>query len=261
MSFTYCNKEKTFKVFRRQHNSDNRVLIIFPHAGGATTLYRNWCPLAPNDYETWIALYPGKEDRFLDQPAQSIDNLATDAAEAFGSPRSKKDLVVFGHSMGAIVAFEFTRKLEENGLKPRLLVVSGRGSLISDTSSIRLDLQLNDYDFLTKINSDHMGIPALLLEDKELVGIAAHSLREDMQLIIKYNPTPKPIVNCDILCMTGSDESMEDTIEEYRWDNLTTMNTYNTVYDGGHFFIKNHSKEIMRLITSESISFSTAVSA
>lgn len=91
-------------------NARTRVLC-FPHAGGGTATYRSWAPLA-SELEVWAVALPGREHRF-GEPATSsvrerVARIADDCLEELGAALP---VVLFGHSMGALLAFEVAREL------------------------------------------------------------------------------------------------------------------------------------------------------
>ncbi|MGW0885202.1 thioesterase II family protein [Streptomyces sp. NPDC002671] len=104
-------------------------VLCFPHAGGAASHYRGWGADAPWDVEFAVIQYPGREDRYEELAPTDMAELAgaitcellADRQEGAGLPT-----VLFGHSMGAAVAYEVARGLTAAGRAPAALVVSGR---------------------------------------------------------------------------------------------------------------------------------------
>jgi surfactin synthase thioesterase subunit len=98
---------------------------LFPHAGGSASFYlpvsRALAPVADV-----IALqYPGRQERRKEKCLDSIDEMADRMAEIL-VPLADRPLVFFGHSMGALIAFEIARRLAEQGIVRRHLFASGR---------------------------------------------------------------------------------------------------------------------------------------
>jgi pyochelin biosynthesis protein PchC len=101
-------------------------LFCFPHAGGAASYFRGWpAGLAPG-IEVLAVQYPGREDRAVEPCLTTVADLADQIQAALG-PSLPGTFAFFGHSMGAILAFEVARRIaREQGRGPAHLFVSGR---------------------------------------------------------------------------------------------------------------------------------------
>src|SRR5947207_2161455 len=116
---------KWFRVYRPVSWPRLR-LVCFPHAGAGATAYRSWPDLLPPDVELLSVCYPGRQDRFAEPFAPSVDALAAGVADAL-VPLTGGPFALFGHSMGAMVAYEVAVRLEQaHGIVPRHLFLSGR---------------------------------------------------------------------------------------------------------------------------------------
>src|SRR5580693_3664644 len=116
---------------RHFHPSATAVsrLICFPHAGGSASYYFPVSAALSPNIEVLAVQYPGRQDRRNEKNLEDIGELADRAFEAV-VPWSKGPVALFGHSMGAIVAFEVARRLERNaGISLLALIVSGRRGL------------------------------------------------------------------------------------------------------------------------------------
>ena len=110
-------------------------LVCFPWAGGSGTLYAPWLKheLITSTFSSIICIdYPGRASRSDQEPIRHIDPLVEsilDQNDCFRTVSEQEGLVLFGHSFGAIVAFEVTRRLEERGRRPIAIFVSACGQL------------------------------------------------------------------------------------------------------------------------------------
>src|SRR5262245_13056700 len=85
-------------------------LFCFPYAGGSASVYREWHSAFPPEIELLPIQMPGRENRWSEQAISRmstlVERLATDLHPLMNLP-----FAFFGHSMGAIVAFELARQV------------------------------------------------------------------------------------------------------------------------------------------------------
>src|SRR4051794_33499038 len=102
-------------------------LLCLPYAGGSPASYRAWTNLLPTDIELWVAQLPGRGARFGEPCAERIDQLLDGLVPPLAELNTPYAL--FGHSMGAALAFEIARRVRRDGAPlPNYLFVSGRGA-------------------------------------------------------------------------------------------------------------------------------------
>src|ERR1041385_982226 len=88
--------------------SDSRVklrLFCFPYAGGGTNIYRSWAAKLPPQVDVCPVQLPGRGHRIREASYTNVPTLTKALAEAI-RPFLNQPFAFFGHSMGAILAFE-----------------------------------------------------------------------------------------------------------------------------------------------------------
>jgi len=100
------------------------TLVCFPHAGGNATAFRDWPAYLPEDVAVYAVRYPGRLDRSHEPPARAVGEITGPVARTLGEVPGR--LVLFGHSMGAVLAHQVAVNLEAAYRFPAALVVSGR---------------------------------------------------------------------------------------------------------------------------------------
>ncbi|WP_250279849.1 thioesterase domain-containing protein [Frankia sp. Cppng1_Ct_nod] len=98
---------------RPASNATHR-LVCFPHAGGSASFFRWIFQMLPTTTEVLGVQYPGRQDRRSEPLIPTISGLADQVHEVLGS-RLDRPTAFFGHSMGAVVAFEVARRLTASG--------------------------------------------------------------------------------------------------------------------------------------------------
>ena len=149
----------------------------------------------------------------------------------------------------AFVAFECTNELRKNQmLMPYYLVVSGRNAPQFSYGEELLHL-LPDELFLKNLLK-YDGIPDEVLKNEELLQLLLPRLRADFILIENYQYRESLPLECPIYVLGGSDDYTVTQDGLVAWQNHTTKNCKLTLFPGGHFFINNNKKDVIKLIAS-----------
>src|SRR4051812_30171971 len=97
-------------VRAKEHPKSSLRLFCFPYAGGAANVFHNWSSLLPSSIDVCAVQPPGRGNRLLEEPYTGLRELVGAAANAL-LPHMDRPFALFGHSMGALVAFELARFL------------------------------------------------------------------------------------------------------------------------------------------------------
>jgi surfactin synthase thioesterase subunit len=221
-------------------------LVCFPHAGGSANFYLPASRLLSPAVEVLAVQYPGRQDRRL-EPA--VDNIPDLADHVFGAVRTVADrpLALWGHSMGAVLAFEVALRLHRHGLPaPVRLFVSGRRA-----PSCHRDERVHergDEALVAELRALG-GTASTLLSDPELREMIMPALRADYRAIETYRYRPGPRLSCPLTVLTG-DRDPHVTLDEARaWAERTTAPTELRVFPGGHFFLVDQAAAVIEHVS------------
>lgn len=223
---------------------DGPVMVCLPHAGGSAGFYLPVARLAVEWAEVLSVQYPGRQERRHEPCAESVTELADRIADEV-RPWADRPLILFGHSMGATVAYELARRLEAAHVTPVGLFVSGRPA----PSFVR-DLGLHrksDSDLLAEVRALG-GTAAVLLRDEEFMRAALPAIRADYRAIETYRHTEGPVLNCPVVALTGEDDPRAPLEDVAAWREHTTGAFHMYTFPGGHFYLTDHLSRIMSLI-------------
>nr|AZF85939.1 thioesterase [Catenulispora sp.] len=225
-------------------------LFCLPHAGGAASAFRGWKSEPPGAVEICAVQLPGREGRFGEPPATGAAELAPGLAEAL-LPVLDRPFTLLGNSMGALIAFELARLLQESyGLSPVRLVVSGAhppGAL----EELPPLSGLPDREFAQAMNERHGGIPEEMIDNPHFLAAFLPVLRADMALVENYRLTPGPELACPITALAGEEDDNLDPETLAGWGQLTSGRFSAQRISGGHFAVLDHCALVMRLLAGD----------
>jgi medium-chain acyl-[acyl-carrier-protein] hydrolase len=226
-------------------------LFCFPYAGGNAMVYRTWAKALPPNLELVAVQLPGRGGRIKEPPFTELAALVEAAVVAL-TPYFDKPFIFFGHSMGAIIAFEMARRLRaELGLEPLRLLVSGRRAPhLSATTP--LTYALPDAEFIECLRRLN-GTPEEILAHPEMMQLMIPLLRADFQLIQTYAYVADRPLGCPISAYSGMRDLEVNRAQLAAWGEHTTADFLCRVLPGDHFFLHTEQARLLSLISQEVI--------
>jgi pyochelin biosynthetic protein PchC len=229
-------------------------LVCFPHAGGTAPFYRPWRDHLPPDLELYAVQYPGRMDRIADPLVDDMDLLADSVAMAV-RPLLDCPLAFFGHSLGAIVAYEVARRLcaRSPGSLVRLFV-SAREAPDRQRPGVR-HLASDDvlWGELARLGGTRPGA----LTDPDLRAAFLPALRSDYRLAECYQPHPGPLLDCPVTVLLGEQDSDVGVAETVSWAAVTWAGFSIRTFPGEHFYliprIADVTGEITQRLTGQAL--------
>lgn len=233
--------QRWFRTFRPGSFPGVR-LVCFPHAGGGPTAFRAWPRWLPYDVELLAVCYPGRQDRIREPVPTTMDELVTGVVDAL-APLLDRPTVLFGHSMGASVAFEVTRRLEVTRRdRPRQIFVSGRrppGLTPADLPDLGDDTAV--LDDVRRLG----GIDPALLDEAAVHQVILPVLRADYRLLAGYRPSVTARIRTPIVAYVG-DRDPDVTVDQMRaWSEATRSSFAARVFPGDHFYLVEQERALV----------------
>jgi surfactin synthase thioesterase subunit len=229
--------------YRPAKNAATR-LVCLPHAGGSAAYFLPVSAALSPGVDVVAIQYPGRQDRRAEQPIDDMAVLA-DRIHTILRRQPELPLILFGHSMGAVIGFEVTRRLEAEQRAPMRLIVSGRRG----PSTYRNEtVHLRDDDGIIAEVRKMSGTASSVLGDEEIMRAALPALRADYRATETYTCPPDVTVDCPITALTGDSDPKTSLDEAQAWAAHTTGAFDLHVFAGGHFFLNDHAEEIIKLI-------------
>jgi medium-chain acyl-[acyl-carrier-protein] hydrolase len=224
-------------------------LFCFPYAGGNSAVYRGWSDIISPTIEICGVQIPGRGTRIHEKPYTDLRLLVSAVSSAL-QPCLDKPFALFGHSMGASLAFEFANLLERNyRMEPVHLFVSGcRAPRVPGHSPITYNLPEEEFlEHLRRLN----GTPREVFEHAELMQLMVPLLRADFQLIQTYKYHETPPLDCPITAFGGIEDEEVTPKQVEPWREHTTRRFELHTLPGDHFFIHSKQQMLLRVLTRE----------
>jgi medium-chain acyl-[acyl-carrier-protein] hydrolase len=209
-------------------------LLCLPHAGGGASVYRAWGAGLPADIAVCPIQLPGRESRLHEQPYRQIPPLVTDLASVLDEV--VQPYALFGHSMGAIVAFELVREIRKRGAPaPVHLFVSGRHA--PQLPDPHPGLRNLPVDQLAGVLRAFGGTPEEVLADLGLLEVIAPLLRADFCVNETYRYVEQRPLDVPVTAFVGASDPRASTAQVAAWGEQTTRSFRTYVLPGGHFAV------------------------
>lgn len=232
------------------------TLFCLPYAGGAAAIYRNWPQAAPDWLHIAPLHLPGRGVRhdhaLLPEWAPLIEQLLDDVQLAVNQ-HPARPFALFGHSLGALLAFELAHALRQRpGVAPCWLGVSGCPAPPHHVSEMDW-LTCAEQDVLDELTAFGQTAPELLA-NREFVDLIVPVVRNDFHLYGTWRApqagTRSPL-NCALHAFGGSrDDIAQDPASLEAWRHESRGDFQRSTFDGGHFFIDSHRTEVIDTVAA-----------
>jgi surfactin synthase thioesterase subunit len=217
-----------------------RRLFCLPYAGGGVAPYRLWFKSLPDDIEVFAAQLPGRESRLSETPVSSITAMA-DLLLPSITAMTDLPFAIFGHSMGSLIAYELTTRLEAHGARaPEQLFVSARRA--PDEPDTWTSIHgLPEPAFLTELQTRYGAIPEPVLAEPELLALLLPVVRADIRAVETYWPSSAPpaAVQCPVRVYGGDADTHPVPAQLSGWQRVAAQPVRVRVFSGDHFYLNS----------------------
>lgn len=223
-------------------------LICFPHAGGGAASFHPFASLLPDQIEMLAVQLPGRETRLAEAPHRRmtplIEELLAGIREFLVKPYA-----FFGHSMGALVAFELARALRRERLPlPQTIVVSGRRAPTVPNNEPPLHV-LSDPDFVEALVRRYDAIPKVIRDEPDLMALFIPVMKADFATFETHVHRDEPPLECALSIYGGRDDPQ--TRQMTGWTDLFDGPVATCLFDGGHFYLADQRRAVAAALAED----------
>lgn len=221
-------------------------LFCLPYAGGGTAVYNTWHRYLPDTIELVSLRLPGRESRLMERPFTELEALLPELGAALAGVLDKP-FVLFGHSMGAMIAFELARWLrrEKRPLPQKLLVSGFRAPhLPPNRPPIH---HLPDAEFVAEMTLLG-GTPEEVLNHVDLLKLLLPVLRADFTLVERYMWEEERPLALPITAFGTAADPIATPAQLEAWQQHTSHTCAVHLFPGDHFYLRHQAEPLARKI-------------
>ena len=224
-------------IVRPRPNARPEVrLFCIPHAGGGPNMFHDWAAVVPAGIEICAISLPGRGRRFAEPPYDRFAPIVEQLTAGLG-PLLDRPFALFGHSMGAFLAFETARRLrDEHAIEPLHLFVSGAGA--PQLPDLHQFHTLSDERLAAALRRMN-GVEPEILENTELMELLLPVLRADFAAVETYVCRDMTPLDCPVIVFGGADDWLVPCDRLEPWRVLTNGESTIDVLAGDHFFLRS----------------------
>lgn len=209
-------------------------------------MFAPWTAAAGSRLDICAIHLPGRESRIADAALTSADAVVAALVDRL-TPHLDRPYGIFGHSMGALLAFETARELRRRALPPPLrLFASGfRAPHLPDRFPNRH--KLDDRAFMAELHRMG-GVPAEVAENDELMALLLPVIRADMMLCETYVHQAEEPLDVPVTVFGGADDPRVSRDDLEDWRRHTRAGMAVRIFPGHHFYLKSQRAAVVAAI-------------
>ncbi|HSE19537.1 MAG TPA: thioesterase II family protein [Pyrinomonadaceae bacterium] len=240
---------KSCVMYPKPNPQSRMRLFCFPYAGGTAAVFRNWPRYLPSEIEVCAIQYAGRGSRLAEPLSEDVVDIMN-GVYADLQQFLTKPFAFFGHSMGALVSYEFARRLQrEKQPEPFQLFVSG--CTAPHVRSIdEPTYNLPEPEFIAELRR-LQGTPGEVLDNAELMQLMMPIIRTDFKASQTYQYVPGPPLECPVRAFGGLKDEMVPREKVEAWSEHTNGSFRAQMLPGDHFFLNTSQSLLTRIIAQE----------
>ncbi len=212
--------------------------VCLPHAGAGASLFFSWAAkLQSHGIEVRSVQYPGRESRLGEPLIDCAETMAEAIASEWPAISGGHPTLLFGHSMGALLAHEVALALARRKLPnpPRRLIISGRNPPHVPSRDQKIH-SLPDRELVQAVAQRHGQLPEQIFSDSELGALITRLLRADFTILDTYKWRPSPPLEAPLTILGGTADTFVRPEDLSQWSTYSHRSCRVHLIEGDHFF-------------------------
>jgi surfactin synthase thioesterase subunit len=206
-------------------------------------MYARWQRGLPPAIAVHAIELPGRGRRYGEDSPCDLRTLASWTASAIAAD-ADRPVALFGHSFGAVLAYETAVRLAAHGIVPSVLVASAASCPARPAARRVRNLDEEAFtDFVGSIG----GVPAEIWDFPEARELFLLVLRHDLVALDEYSAYGNPPLACPIVLFSGEADRSTDVIAQH-WARLTTAGCTERRFPGDHFFVRTAETAVLNTL-------------
>jgi surfactin synthase thioesterase subunit len=224
------------------------LLVCLPFAGAGASFFRPWRTFGVAGVDVHPVQLPGRE-RLIDRPpyVDVHEAVAGILPDLLPLATGDRPVALFGHSLGAVIAFELARALEAAGRAPAHLFASGSPAPGSPREQAATGL--DDAAFLATVER-FAGYRHPVLDDPEMRALILPALRADVEMHEAYRPRTGAPIGVPVTALRGSTDALVSRDAVAGWSVVTTGGCRHLELPGGHMYLTELGATVLTLVAS-----------
>jgi len=224
-------------------------LFCFPYAGSGASIFQSWPSYLPSSVEVVGIQLPGRTSRWMEPPVARLDTLIAGAVQGI-APLLDRPFAFYGHSMGAMLAFEVACELRTRGLRQPLALFLAAFRAPDQPPRNPPIRGLPEPKFRAALRNLN-GTPPEVLAHAELMDLVSPVLRADFTICETYQYVPRPPLTCAVRVFGGLSDRDVAREQLQAWAGYTDGRFALNMLPGDHFFIHTATVPLLNLIAAD----------
>ncbi|MBO8185063.1 thioesterase II family protein [Streptomyces spirodelae] len=225
-------------------------VLCFPFAGAGASAFRRCQEYGSDTVLITPVQLPGREERF-GEPLYTDVTAAADGLlpEVLDQLSGRPAVALFGHSLGAVIAYEMAHRIAALG-HPQVVKVFVSGSPGPWTRREKRATGLSDEMFLEQVQ-EFAGYTHPALAHPELREMLLPPLRADVEMHENYlAPSEKPL-SVPVVSVRGAEDGLVSREQAAEWESATSQGCRQVELPGGHMYLVDDPAGLVRLLDQE----------
>ncbi|MEO6087650.1 MAG: alpha/beta fold hydrolase [Umezawaea sp.] len=218
------------------------TLVCLPFAGAGASAFGHWQALAGDEVDVRPVRLPGRERRIDEEPYRDVRT----AVEGLLPDVTGSRVALFGHSLGAVLAYELAVALQDT---TEVLALFASGSPRPGDPRADRATGLPDDEFLARV-AGFAGVTHEALDDPEMREMVLPTLRADVEMHENYLPSTESGLAVPVVAVRGEDDDLVTYEQAESWSKVAAGRFEHVELPGGHMYLAEHAPALVRLITA-----------